>query len=169
MSYIIKERVFTLTNKFRIDSLDRGPGYEVVGRFFSIGNKLKIYDDRGKEVLYIKEKLLKILPKYEIYKDGRRLATIKKKLTAFKPKFTINSSYGKLYIEGDILHHDFRIVRKGRTVARISKRWVSVSDTYSVEIADDIDHPFILGLVIVLDQIFYDGRKSSSNTENSPQ
>jgi len=44
-----------------------------------------------------------------------------------------------------------------------------VSDTYSVEIANDIDHALILATVIVLDQIFYDGRKSGQDNSNSPE
>lgn len=164
MKYIIKERIFSLSNRFKIETTSGGGGYEVEGRFFSLGKKLKIYDSQGGEVAYIEEKLLKFLPEYSIYQNKKKMATVKKELTIMRPRFNIKSSYGNFSIEGDIMHHDFTIFKNRRPVAWISKRWVSLSDTYSLEIVDDIDHPFILALVIILDQIFYDGRKAKNNS-----
>lgn len=167
MKYIIKEKIFTFSNKFRIDSIDGVARYEVVGRFISMGDKLKIYDRRGNEVAYIEQKLFKILPEYDIYQNNKKAGSVKKELTVIRPRFVIKSKHGNFSIEGDIMHHDFTILKNRRPVAWISKRWISLSDTYTVEIVDEVDHPFILSIVIILDQIFYDGK--ASNTNNSPQ
>ncbi|CAF2522080.1 unnamed protein product [Rotaria sp. Silwood2] len=87
----------------------------------------------------------------------RQLAVVKEKLTLIHPKFKINSVYGHYSLEGlDIFAHSFTLVKTGRTVAIVSKKFFSLSDTYGVEIIDDENQAFILALVIVLDQILYD-------------
>lgn len=161
MKYIIKERIFTLTDKFIIEDEEGYPRYEVVGKLLSLGNKLCIYDLDGEELVYIEQKLLKLLPEYNIYQKGHLVGKVKKEFTFLKPSFVIESSYGNFTLQGDILHHDFDILKDGRSVAWINKRWLSFSDTYSVEISDLVDQAFILAIVIVLDQIFYDGNNNN--------
>lgn len=161
MKYIIKERIFTLTDKFIIEDEEGYPRYEVVGKLLSLGNKLRIYDLDGQELVYIEQKLLKLLPEYNIYQKGHLVGKVKKEFTFLKPSFVIESSYGNFTLQGDILHHDFDILKDGRSVAWINKRWLSFSDTYSVEISDLVDQAFILAIVIVLDQIFYDGNNNN--------
>jgi uncharacterized protein YxjI len=67
-------------------------------------------------------------------------------------------------LEGlDIFAHAFTLVKNGRTVAVVNKKFFSLSDTYGVEINGDEDQAFILALVIVLDQVIYDNRRNTNN------
>ncbi len=85
MKYIIKERIFTLTDKFIIEDEEGYPRYEVVGgKLLSLGNKLRIYDLDGQELVYIEQKLLKLLPEYNIYQKGHLVGKVKKEFTFFK-------------------------------------------------------------------------------------
>src|SRR5690606_27353535 len=142
MKYIIKERILTLTDKFIIEDEEGYSRYEVVGKLLSLGNKLCIYDLDGEELVYIEQKLFKLLPEYNIYQKGHLVGKVKKKITFLKPSFIIESSYGNFTLKGDILHHDFDILKDGKSVAWINKKWLSFSDTYSVEISDLVDHAF---------------------------
>lgn len=161
MRYLIKEKIFSFADRFRIEDEQGYPRYEVVGKILSLGNKLNIYDMNGIELIYIEQKIFRFLPEYLIFKEDNLVAKVKKELTFFKPKFIIESSYGNYSIEGDVFHHNFNILSNGKAIAWISKKWVSLSDTYSVEILDEEDQAFILSIVIVLDQIFYDGNKNN--------
>lgn len=161
MRYLVKERIFTLADRFNIEDQYGNPQYEIVGEIFTFGNKLRMYDLNGRELIYIEQKLFRFLPEYNIYKNGQLLAKIKKELTFFKPHFTIESSYGRLEIQGDIFHHEFNILRNGRPIAWISKKWIALSDTYAIDIEDGEDDEFILSIVITLDQVFYDGKKQN--------
>ena len=161
MRYLIKEKIFTLADRFRIENEQGYPQYEVVGKILTLGNKLNIYDMDGTELIYIEEKIFRFLPEYTIYRNGNIIGKIKKELTFMKPRFIIESSYGDFTIEGDVFHHNFDILKNGNPVAWVSKKWISLSDTYSVDIAEGEDHPFILSIVIILDQIFYDGNNNN--------
>ena len=162
MRYLIREKIFTIADKFTIEDEYENPQYEVVGEVFTFGNKLRLYDMNGRELIYIEQKLFRFLPEYYIYENGNSVARIKKELTFFKPYFTIESSYGNLALEGDIFHHEFNILKDGRIIAQISKRWISFSDTYSVDIVEGEKDPFILSIVITVDQVFYDGQNNNN-------
>lgn len=158
MRYLIREKIFSFSDRFMVKDENDNPQYEVIGKILSIGNKLDIYDMKGNKILYIEQKLLRFLPEYIIYKDGNIVARINKELTFFKPRFRIESQFGKFSIDGDVFRHDFNILKNGKPVAWINKKWVTLSDTYSVDISDEEDPAFILAMVIVLDQIFYDDK-----------
>jgi uncharacterized protein YxjI len=52
---------------------------------------------------------------------------------------------------GSLLEHDFTIRRGDRVVATVSKAWLSLRDTYGVEIAEGEDDLLILASVLALD------------------
>ena len=113
-------------------------------------------------LIKIQQEVLHLHPTYNILsarsgESDRLLATLKKKFTWVHQKFNIDSVYGNYSLEGlDIFAHSFTLTKDGRTVAIVSKTFFSLSDTYGVEIVGNEDHPFILALVITLDQVLYD-------------
>jgi uncharacterized protein YxjI len=54
-------------------------------------------------------------------------------------------------MKGDLIDHEYTIDRGGREVAAVSKRWLTVRDTYAVQIAADQEPLLILGSVLALD------------------
>ena len=161
MRYLIREKIFSFSDSFTINDESGRPCYEIVGKILSIGNKLNLYDMEGRNLFYIEQKVFRFLPEYNIYEGNNVVARIQKEFTFFKPKFTINSSYGNFTIDGDVFAYNFNIMKNGRPIAWINKKFLSFSDTYSVDISDEENQGFILSLVIVLDQVFHDNRNNS--------
>jgi uncharacterized protein YxjI len=54
-------------------------------------------------------------------------------------------------IDGDLLSHEFTIQRDGHTVATISRRWLTMTASYAVEVAPGEDDLLILASVLALD------------------
>lgn len=157
MKYKIKQKIFSLASKFRIKNEFDEDMYIVEGKVLSIGKKLRLYDLNQNELVYIEQQLFKLLPLYKIYINGELKASIKKKFTLFKPEFEIISDYGNYMIKGNFINHEYQIFLNGKVVATISKGWFTLSDTYGVEVSDDENQPFMLSLVIVLDQVSHEG------------
>ncbi|SHK24477.1 LURP-one-related/scramblase family protein [Paramaledivibacter caminithermalis] len=158
MKYMIKQKIFSLRTGFNIKNEFEEDIYSVKGEVFSLGKKLRLYDIEGKELVYIEQELFNFLPVYKIYIDGKIIAKIKKKFTLFRTELSIESNGKEYTLEGDFLAHEYRILSQDRVIANISKEWFSFGDTYGVEISDAESHPFILALVIVLDQACHEGR-----------
>jgi uncharacterized protein YxjI len=52
---------------------------------------------------------------------------------------------------GNLFDHEFTIGRGGQTVATVSKQWLSMRDTYAVQVAPGQDDLLILASVLALD------------------
>lgn len=161
MRFLVKQKIFSFGDNFVIKDDQGNDRFIVRGKVFALGDKLRIYDMQGQELFYIEQKLLRLLPEYTIYKSGQAVATVKKEFTFFKPRFSIWSTYGNYTIQGNFWGMDFSILKNGRQVAQVSKRWLSFGDTYGVDIVDDEDYAFILALVIVIDQVLHDDRHNN--------
>jgi len=162
MKYAIKQKIFSFGDNFTIRDEYDNDCFIVKGKVFSFGDKLRIYDMDGRELVYIEQKLFKFLPEYNIYYSGQLFATVKREFTFFKPKFRISSPIAEYQAEGNVWGMNFNILRDGRQVAEVSKRWFAWSDTYGVDITDEEDPVFILALVIVIDQVIHDNNHNNS-------
>ncbi|HPE69185.1 MAG TPA: LURP-one-related family protein [Thermotogota bacterium] len=164
MRYKIREKIFSFADRFTIKNEMDEPCYTVRGKVFSFGNKLFLEDLQGNELVYIEQKLFRWLPEYHLFRNGQEMAMVKRKFSFFRPKFEIFSELGDFTVEGNFWAHEFSILQNGLTVASISKKWFSFSDSYGVEIANTEQTELLLALTIVLDQVLYDRRGSSSSS-----
>lgn len=161
MRFMIKQKIFSFGDNFTINDEMGNPRYQVKGKVFSFGDKLRICDIQGNELVYIEQKLFKLLPEYTIYYNGNPAARVKREFTFFKPKFNIESLIGNYTIDGNFWGMDFNVVKEGRVVAQVSKKWFAFGDTYGVDISEDEDNAFILALVIVIDQVINDNNHNN--------
>jgi len=156
MRYLVRQKIFSLRDRFTIKNEYGEDCFMVYGKILSLGNKLHLTDMHGNELYYIEQKIFRLLPEYTIYQNGVPVAQVKKNFTLFRPSFDITSVYGNYNISGNMWAYDFSIFKNGLPVAVVSKQWFSFSDTYGVSIDDKEDAAFILALVIILDQIYHE-------------
>ena len=91
MRYQMKQKLFAWGDDFVIKGDDGNDAFFVDGKAFSLGKQLSFQDMSGRELAFIKQKLLAWGPTYEIYRDGNRVAVIKKELfTFFHCTFTVD-------------------------------------------------------------------------------
>jgi uncharacterized protein YxjI len=153
MRYVIREKMFAFGDDFSIQDETGRDVLLVDGRAFSIGDKLAIRDMRGNEVAFIAQKLLAFTPTYEVHRDGQLAAVVKKDFfTLFRASFAIDvPGPDDLEAQGDFLDHEYTFTRGGRTVAQVSRRWFSFTDTYGVDVAEGEDAVLILASTVVID------------------
>jgi len=151
--YIIKERFFRLGEDSDILDESGQPVFHVDGKVFTLRNLLIVQDLNGQEVARVHRKLLALRPTYEITIGGQEVAEVRKHFfTPFRDKFTIDvPGPDDLEMTGSLLDHDFTIRRGDRVVATVSKAWLTLRDTYGVEIAEGEDDVLILASVLALD------------------
>jgi len=153
MRYTMKEKLIALGEDFMIQDENGRDVYFVDGKAFSIGDKLVFKDMSGNELARIEQKLLAWGPTYEIYRDGRHVATVKKSLfTLLRCKFTVDvPGPDDLEAQGDFLDHEYAFTRGSEPVARVSKRWLSIRDTYGIDVAAGEDDVLLLACAVVVD------------------
>jgi uncharacterized protein YxjI len=151
--YVIRERFFSIGDDFDVLDEHGNKLLHVDGKVFSVRNKVVIEDLSGEEVASVHRHLVALRPTYEIRIGGEKAAEVRKKLfTPFREKFTIDvPGPDDLEMKGDLLDHEYTIELGGAEVAAVSKRWLTIRDTYAVQIAADQEPLLIIGSVLALD------------------
>ncbi len=63
-----------------------------------------------------------------------------------------------LSVPGNLLDREYAIGEGRETVARVSKRWFRVADTYGVEVAPRQDDVLVLAFTTAIDAMAHPGR-----------
>jgi uncharacterized protein YxjI len=120
-------------------------------------------------VAEIHRQLVSLRRTYTISVRGEKAAEVRKNLfTPFRDTFTIDlPGPNDLTMKGDLLDHEYTIEQDGQTVATVSKRWLTIRDTYAVDVAQGTDPVLILAAVVALDlsQKRDDEKKSDDDDE----
>jgi uncharacterized protein YxjI len=159
MRYVMKEKILTLTDAFTIRDSDGNEVYRVKGKLLSIGDKLSFRDMAGGELALIRQEIITLTPSYRIYRGGELQADVSKKLlSVFRDKFKVDMKDGSpdLEIVGNILDHEYSLRRGGREVAHVSKKWISIGDSYGVQVDEGEDDVLILACAVIVDLISHE-------------
>ena len=162
MRYMMRQRILSWGDVFSIKDADGQEMYYIDGKVFSFGNKLSIKDRSGAELARINQKLLSLGPQYEIISGGETVAVVKKHLfTPFRARFTVDvPGPDDLEATGDFLDHEYVFERGGQVVARVSKKWFSLADTYAVDVDEGQDDVLVLAAAVVIDLVSHPDEKN---------
>ena len=162
MQYQMKQKLFCWGDDFIIQNAMGEDSFFVDGKAFSFGNQLSFQDMARNELAFIKQKVFSWGPTYEIYRAGQLSAVVKKELfTFFNCRFTVDvPGPDDLTAEGDFIDHEYIVKRGSGTVATVSKRWFTWTDTYGVDIDDNQDAILLLASTVVIDMACHpDGKR----------
>ena len=149
MNLLIKQRIFSWTDSYDVYDEAGTPKYYVKAEFFSFGHQIHIYDKQtGRELGSVHEKLLTLMPTYELVMDGRKVGVIRK-------KFSLRENYEVDYrgwdVEGDFMGWDYRVMQGSLEIMSISKQLFNWGDTYSLKYQNPANELPGLLLVIAID------------------
>jgi uncharacterized protein YxjI len=153
--YVMKQKLLSWGDDYHIRDDEGREVYFVDGKAFSLGGQLSFRDLQGNELAFIRQKLLKLSPTYEIHRGGQLAAVVKRELFAlFHHRFAVDvPGPDDLEVTGNFLDYEYVFRRGNREVATVSKRWLTLRDTYGIEIADGEDDVLILASAVVVDQV----------------
>ena len=161
-TYVLKQKIWTLGEKFVIKDETNTPVFHVKGKVFSIGDKLSFRDMDGNEVAYISQKVLSFRPQYKIYRDQELIAKVVKKLVLFRDSYIVDVPGPDDYkVYGNFGNYEYTFIRNGRKVAFVSKKYFSWSDTYGIAIVPGEDDILILATAVVIDMVSHDNHQDT--------
>lgn len=146
MRLLFKQRLFSWLDSYDIYYENGDVAFTVQGRL-SWGYRLHVLDASGRHIATLQERVLTLLPKFELYIGDQYVGCIRKEFTLFRPRFTVECSGWD--IQGDLFAWDYQIIgQNGRTVATVSKQIFRLTDTYVI----DVENPqnALLALLVVL-------------------
>ena len=119
---------------------------------------LEIQDPDGRVLVTVRKKLIAMHESMEIEEDGVLAATVRKALISpLHHRSTVELADGsQLDVTGNILDKEFEITAGGEVLARVSRAWFRIRDTYGVEVAPGQDDVLFLAIAVALDRIQHD-------------
>lgn len=152
----MRERAFDLGDDFWVEDDQGRRVYKVDGKVLRVRSTFVLEDPSGREVATIRERLLAVRESMTIDLGGRR-AVVRKALLGLRTRFRIDTGDGQdLVAQGNFRHHEYAIERDGRTVARVSKAWFTLRDTYGIEVAPGVDPALIVAITVCIDELAHD-------------
>ena len=160
MKLYLKQKIFSIKDKYNIFDVNENLVYHVVSEFFTIGAKLHLYNKHEQEEYYIKRRITFFLAKYEIYKNDVLCATVSQELSFLRSKLNVNSTYGNIGIKGNFLSMDYEMTRDGQYFGSVHKKWLSWGDSYEIDIPNEEHAGFMCALVIAIDNCLHNGNNN---------
>lgn len=149
MKMLFKQRFFSWFDSYDIFDENGRTLYSVKGEL-SWGHLLRIYDADGRELGYIKERVLTWLPKFEMYISDVCVGFVTKEFSFFRPQFTVD--YNGWQVNGDFWEWDYSITDANkRQIAAVTKELWRLTDTYSIDVYDPENALVTLMLVLAID------------------
>jgi uncharacterized protein YxjI len=160
--YKISQKIFSIGDDFWIENQEGEKVFKVDGKALRLRETLIFEDMSGNKLCKIQERLLAFRDTMAIEDaDGRQMAVIKKGLIApLGDHWTVNVRNGPdLDVQGNILDHEYSINERRKKIAEVSKKWLSLTDTYGVEIDSGQNDILILAVAIAIDMMSHDENK----------
>jgi uncharacterized protein YxjI len=167
--FIIEQKIVAMRDTFGVKDRNGNLLAYVKKKIVSLGPSFWFESPEGARLGEVKGKVVAVRPTFEIYDaQGQLLAVVKKKvLKLLGSEWWLENASGKevARIKGNITEHDFAIQSPtGTPFAQITKKWVSVRDSYGVEIlSSDLNSYVILAYAIAMDNVEYKAGSGSIN------
>ena len=149
MKLIFKQKAFSFLDSYDIFDENDQVVFTVKSRL-CIGRHLQVYDTKGKLVGDLKQKIFALMPTFAITLQGVFAGYVKKQFSFFKPTYIID--YLDWMVAGNLFEWDYTITKEtGEVIATISKQLFKLTDTYTIDVANEEDILPAVMLVLAID------------------
>lgn len=128
----------------------------VDGKLLRLQETLMFEDRRGRELYKIKARMMDIRETMVILRpNGSKAAVVHNALLSpINDRWKINVPGGEdLVTSSGILQHEYHIKRHHKAIAEVSKKWISLADSYTVELKEAFDAPLVLAITVCIDMM----------------
>jgi uncharacterized protein YxjI len=159
--YKMRQKLVSFGDDFWIEN-DRGERlFKVNGKILRIRKTLEFEDRKGHVKAQIQERMLRVKDSMAIENGkGRKIAEVKRALISpFRERWVVKIGDGpNLEVQGDLLAHEYRIGEGKHKVAKVSKKWFRITDTYGVQVAANQDDIMILAITVAIDAMVHSNK-----------
>ncbi len=151
MKYLVRDKIFSIGDDYWIEDEHGHHAFLVDGKAMRLRDTLEIKDPAGRVLVTLREKALSIRDAMTVERDGQTLATVRRKrLSLLRNHYRVALAEGtELDVSGRVLDREFSVEHDGELLARISRKWFRVRDTYAVDVVrDDADTALLIAVAV---------------------
>ena len=157
MQYILKQKYFSLRDKFTISDTQGTPHYQIESKIFTFPKKFWMSDMAGREIMLVRAKLLSLFGKFEFrVNEDNVIGYIKRRFAHFVKRCTVETQYGKWKVKGNVFSWSFDVYDENKNrVIEIDKKILQIADSYSVKTVDNRYDDIAIAIALCLDAWFH--------------
>ncbi|MEC3995745.1 LURP-one-related family protein [Actinacidiphila sp. DG2A-62] len=156
MKYVVREKMFAVGDDYWIEDEHGRRAFYVDGKVLRVRETLELQDPGGAVLAVIHKKLLSLRDAMTVERDGQTLVTVKKKrLALLHDVYRAELASGEeLEVRGDLIDKEYDIEYEGERLARISRRWFSLRDSYAIDVErEDADPAMLIAVAVCVDRL----------------
>lgn len=156
MKYVVREKMFAIGDDYWVEDEGGRRAFYVDGKVMRVRDTLEIQDPGGAVLAVIHKKLLSLRDAMTIERDGQVLVTVRRKrLALLRDVYRAELASGEeLEIRGDLIGKEYDIEYEGDRLARISRRWFSLRDSYAIDVErEDADAAMLIAVAVCVDRL----------------
>ncbi|CAM5698226.1 LURP-one-related/scramblase family protein [Streptomyces fumanus] len=151
MRFLVYDRLLGFGDDYWIEDDQGAKVFLVDGKALRLRDTWELKDTQGRVLIGIHQKMFALRDTMVIERAGEPLATVRRKrLSLLRNHYRVDLADGnELDISGKILDREFAIEFDGELLAVVSRRWLTVRDTYGLDVVrDDADPALLLALTV---------------------
>ncbi|MDK1342197.1 LURP-one-related family protein [Streptomyces sp. 378] len=151
MRFLVYDRLLGFGDDYWIEDGHGSKVFLVDGKALRLRDTWELKDVQGRVLVDIHQKMLALRDTMVLQRSGEPLATIRRKrLSLLRNHYRVSLADGnELDVSGKILDREFAVEYDGELLAVISRRWLTVRDTYGVDVVREDADPALLIAVAV--------------------
>lgn len=153
MRFVINQKILSIAGKYFIKD-EQGNNVFVVKGNFALPRKYRVYDMQDREIVRIKKRMFRLLPRFDFYKGDTMVCFAKRQFT-FKPKYEFHGI--NVQISGSFFAYNYKVIRDGQEIASVFKTVTFVRDSYVVDVYDEKNIPLVLAIAVMFDHVHHRG------------
>ncbi|QNP64292.1 LURP-one-related/scramblase family protein [Streptomyces genisteinicus] len=151
MKYLVRDKIFAIGDDYWIDDEHGRHAFLVDGKALRLRDTLELKDRDGHVLVTLRQKLFSLRGAMTVEQEGEPLATIRRKrLSLLRNHYRVTLAEGtELDVSGRILDREFVVEYDGELLAHISRRWLTLRDTYGVDVVrEDADAALLIAVAV---------------------
>ncbi|MET8247866.1 LURP-one-related family protein [Streptomyces sp. NPDC005202] len=151
MRFLVRDRILGIGDDYWIEDEQGNKVFLVDGKAMRLRATFELKDAQGCVLIDIHQKMFALRDTMMIERGGEALAKIRRKrLSLLRNHYRVSLVDGtELDVSGKILDREFAVEYDGELLAVISRRWLSVVETYGVDVVREDADPALLIAVAV--------------------
>ncbi|MDI3384755.1 LURP-one-related family protein [Streptomyces sp. B-S-A8] len=151
MRYVVRDRVFGIGDDYWIEDEQGRKAFLVDGKAMRLRETFELKDPQGNVLIDIRKRMLALRDTMTIERGEEPLATVRRKrLSLLRNHYRVTLVEGtELDVSGKILDREFAVEYDGELLAEISRRRLTLRDTYGVNVVrEDVDAALVIAVAV---------------------
>lgn len=134
-AYLVRRKMGSIEGYLVFDDTD-SQLYHFKGHLTLPGQRWSMLDAAGTEVATLVRPAMHIHPTFTLTRPGRSDVVVRKaNFSPVRESWRIEGAEdGDLDLEGDFMNHEFTFEKDGRAVGTTTRRWISVTDAFALQV-----------------------------------